>query len=492
MTTVTPATLPTNVTTGMTTGHVLHSEEIFSFLHGGNQTLPYDITAEVTQGHGTHHSIMASLLGLSDVSVSDPAAHVAMHNAIHVYCNVGIRGLYGVRSSSADISTWPSSFDGTIGSGGTFASISAAATNGVANGVYRILPGTYSNPAQATVKAGQQFWGDTAGVTLSAPAGATPAFSDGGTAKAGVKIMNITFVGFTKQVDCAASGGWEVGYCDLSAYVGTSSSGGAIWAYQQTATPGVWVHHCKIHDSSNSVKLQDSTSGVLVEDCEIYNITGSDSWKPCLGTTGVVLRHNYIHSMDAANSARGIWYDFHNYGGTVEWNDISGADVGIEMEANPGSVQGGAGNIVRYNYVHGCNHHGIRLHGSSDHQVYGNFVGPNQQAAQVGIVDAEISMYINAGHFSQGSDLLNNTFNDNFVSTPNSGANKRGASLFVQAGTGQPDPTPYTNGTKNNQFLRNQYHVGTLLGSNTWYWNANKTFAQWQAVPQDAAGTAVA
>jgi hypothetical protein len=166
----------------------------------------------------------------------------------------------------------------------------------------------------------------------------------------------------------------------------------------------------------------------------------------------------------------------------------------MEWEANPGSVAGMGGNIARYNWVYGCNHHGIRSHGSSDIQVYGNVVGPNQQAAQVGLNDAELFMYINQQHITgQGSDLKNNDFHDNLVTTPSSGSNKRAAALQVQTGTGQPDPTPYTDGTKNLHFNADRYHLGTLLGSGSvFYWNTNKSWGGWQAIPQDAAGSAVA
>jgi hypothetical protein len=405
----------------------------------------------------------------------------------------GIRGVHGPQSASSALPGYPASFDGTIGSGGTYATVAAAASGAAPGAVLLILPGTYTSPAPATVKAGQEYWGDPAGVTLSFAAGTASMFTDGGSAKAGVKIVNVTFVGFVAPIDCSASGGWEVAYCDMSAENAASGIGGLVRAYQQHATPGVWVHHSTFHDSVNPLKLQDSTSGVLVEDCEFYNITGSDSFKPCLGTTGVTFRHCYIHDMDAAHSARGLWFDFHNQSGLIEWCDISGCDVGIEFEANPGSVMGMPGNVARYNYVHGCNHHGIRLMGSSDHQVYGNLVGPNQQAAQVGLQDCELFLYIDATHInSQGSDLRGNLLKNNIVTTPTSGTNKRASALQVQSGAGQPDPTPYVNNSKGNIFLGNSYFLGTLLAANVFYWNANKTWTTWQAIPQDSGGSAAA
>jgi hypothetical protein len=431
-----------------------------------------------------------------------------------VIAGAGIRGLHGPQTNQANLPGYPGSFDGSIGSGGTWTDFAAfnSAGAGITNGKYRVF-GTHTSPPAVTVKAGQEFWGDPANpATCSFAAGTTKMFTDNGSAKAGVKIQNISFVGFRSTLDCAASGGWDIAYNDFLTenHIGGS---GCVRMGAHSATPAPWIHHNKFRSTNNPLSMQDSRSGILIEDNEFDNINGSEPFKVSLGCWNVTLRHNWCHDFATNDEDRGFWYDFWNTGLVIEWNRIEDVGVGIEMEANPGRVgnDNAAGPWlltapftnppnpfikIRYNYIRNCRHQGIRNHGSADMEVYRNVLSQNQQSAQTGLPDGEITNYVNTHHIGtiaaghQASDLKDNNYHHNQITTMGSGTNKRASSMHVDAGIS--DNTPWLNNTKNNQWDYNEYHLGTLLGNaGIFYWLANKSWAQWQALPEDANGSAV-
>jgi hypothetical protein len=495
--------------------------------------------------HVTDHNFLAELLDRSGGFTlgSTRAAHLAEHNAVHpafalatrtneaatihladhgtlhgdiVTVYAGIRGPHGVQSDSGNLAGYPGSFDGSIGSGGTWTDFAAfnAAGGGITSGKYRVF-GTHTSPPAVTVKAGQEFWGDPATpATCTFAAGTSPMFRDGGSAKTGVKIKNINFVGFRGVISFPASGGWEVAYNDFTAENHAASLSGCIYAEGHSATPGPWVHHNRFHDTDSPLNLFVARSASLIEDNEFDSMVGSEPFKVALGAWNITLRHNWCHDFAIAAEDRGFWFDFWNAGITIEWNLIEDVGVGIEMEANPGRVGLGNAegpwltespftdppnpfNVLRYNYIRNCRHQGIRNHGSADHEAYGNVLEHNQQDAQTGLPDGEITNYVNTHHtlpISQGhqaSDLKDNFYHHNRVTTMSSGTNKRASSLVVDAGG--PDSTPYLNNTKNNRWDFNEYHLGSLLGNaGIFAWGTGKSWAQWQALPQDVNGSAVA
>jgi hypothetical protein len=365
------------------------------------------------------------------------------------------------------------------------------------------------------VKAGQEFWGDPANpATLTYAAGTNAMFTDGGSAKANVKINNFTVVGFRGTFTCGSSSGWEMAYNDFTAENHVSGSG-VIKAPGQQSAPVHQVHHNKFHGTDSPINVLDSRAGMLIADNEFTNMTGSEPFKVALDSWNVTMRHNWVHDI-TGDEDRGMWFDFWNAGVLIEWNLIESVGVGIEMEANPGRVglnnpdgkwltlppftnPPNPFNTIRYNYIRTSRHQGIRLHGSADHDIYMNTLEHNHQGIQTGLPDAEVALYINQHHLDplasggQGSDLKDNTVRYNHVTPMNSGVNVRAGSLVVQGGGGQPDPTPYVNNTKNNVWNHQDYHLGTLLNDSAIFnWNANKSWTQWQAVPQDVNSTAVA
>lgn len=81
-------------------------------------------------------------------------------------------------------------------------------------------------------------------------------------------------------------------------------------------------------------------------------------------------------------------------------------------------------------------------------------------------------------------DLINCSWTGNVVRVP-IGGGKYGTAFSVLApGTCK---APYVGMTKNLVFDQNTYIVPTLVGA-FWFWDGNKTWAQWQALPQDPNG----
>jgi hypothetical protein len=439
----------------------------------------------------------------------------------------GIRGLHGPQTDQANLPGYPGAFDGSIGSGGTWTDFAAfnSAGGGVNDGVYRVF-GTHTSPATVTYKSGQQFWGDPANVPLlTFAAGTNPMFTDGGTAKPNAKFMNMRIVGFQAQIKARASAGVEVAYCDLSAEVGTGT--GCVDAVQNVVSgAGPHIHHNYFHDTGTTsgpigTYQARPSLGMVIEDNEFNNILGGDGWKAAVGSYGLVIRHNWCHNFTGSAAAHGIWLDFWNAGYVIEWNLIENLGTGIELEANPGrkglNNAGGSwlldapftdpanpGGIIRYNAIRYCRHVGIQIGGSSDLEVYGNRVYRVQTDEQLGI-EAHINLLLTDHMFNplptdQGSDLKDNAISNNFVEVQPTIAGhqpKRAVNMQILG----LESGPYASNTKLNNIDFNNYKMNRALTSGDLFgWPAAsginqpgvaKTWAQWQAIPEDANSTAV-
>jgi Right handed beta helix region len=515
--------LPTRTTADSAQSHVDDHNTIHGIL-GVSSGLPTGLTIGAT-GHLANqnrlHRIVNTILSqsLPTAVVAGNTGHVTHHNTVHALLNdnaFGIRGAHGPQTNQANLPGYPGSFDGTIGSGGTWSSFTAfnSAGGGVTNGKYKVM-GTHTSPPAVTVKAGQQFWGDPANpATCTFASGTAPMFTDGGSAKANVKIMNISFVGFRSTITGADSGGWEIGYCDIASENGVVGGSAALNFQGSTVSPRVWIHHCKLHNTNNPIWVYQSTIGALLEDCEIYSITTNTNdggWKVATAASNITLEHCWVHDVYQATvtTSAGIWFDFANFNCIVEWCLVEdNSDAGIMWEANGGpygseAVNIGTGNICRYNLFRNNGHNGIRIHGSSGMEIYGNILYRNQPLAQTGNNDAEFQFYVNShmmgprSNNDQASDLSHNNVYDNYIDvTPTIGGHqpKRGVSLQVQTGTYLPSATPWSSNTKLNNFYDNYYDFNRALSStDLMYWaGTNKTWSQWQALPQDTTSGAEA
>ncbi len=95
---------------------------------------------------------------------------------------------------------------------------------------------------------------------------------------------------------------------------------------------------------------------------------------------------------------------------------------------------------------------------------------------------ADLSRVGQGGEIADRFDLADNSSHDNQILVPTTPY-----AYAVLMSTMNGDDTPYTSGSKRLTFDRNDYRTPDVTGP-WFYWQANKDWAGWQAVPQDAAG----
>lgn len=259
------------------------------------------------------------------------------------------------------------------------------------------------------------------------------------------------------------SSGWTVDHCEIfNCLYGIELSPSNIITHN-------YIHHnislTSPDDPNPNLRgggiIGEFADNVLMDTNEI-SFNGSETkW---LEASGIICRNNYVHH----NHENGLWYDTCS-NVLVENNRCEDNTIGagIFIEACNGT------NIIRSNFSN-QNHSGIFLSTSNNCDVYGNTLDSNNY---------NIPLLYNFLVISVDHDLANNSIHGNVIRTPNNYA----ASLdHVGAG----DTTPYISNAKNNTFSNNTYYV-INSGGTWWYWEGNKTWAQWQAIPQDTDSTLI-
>lgn len=234
-----------------------------------------------------------------------------------------------------------------------------------------------------------------------------------------------------------------------------------------------YVRHNYIHDCNgpssggsipNGAYIVSLAHDILFEDNR-FSFCG-ETQKIIDITTNVTFRRNYIHNC----LGPGIWYDGDNTGILVEDNILEdNATMGIMIEISGQSV-------IRRNTIRRSGDSGIFLSTSKDADVYSNILEDNFRS---------VNLFANCASVGGGAigwDLANNSIHDNTIRVPNT------VGVLVSAvSTSGPCSATYTDpAIKNNRFLNNAYYVpAAILGNPIWYNEAGKTWAQWQAIPQD-------
>jgi parallel beta-helix repeat protein len=225
-----------------------------------------------------------------------------------------------------------------------------------------------------------------------------------------------------------------------------------------------------IHHNSWAGYFADPGDNSILENNEIaYN-----GYEQRVGqSANVTFRNNFIHH----NVGMGIWYDWDNTAGLVEGNRVEdNGRSGIHAEVS-------ADIIIRNNIVRRSGEMGVYVSTSKNIQVYNNTLENNFRGIQY-----FIGCYaVGAGRI--GFDLANVASYDNIITVgTQSGA---WASLLSYSGDcTSTQLAPYLNGSKNLTFSHNTYRVPSLTNW-YWLWGPNiKYWDQWQAIPQDATGTA--
>jgi nitrous oxidase accessory protein NosD len=206
------------------------------------------------------------------------------------------------------------------------------------------------------------------------------------------------------------------------------------------------------------------TTGATFEDNEIaYN--GPE--QKVSRSTSTTFKGNWLHH----NHENGIWFDADNIDAVIESNTSEDhVSMGIFYEIS------GRG-IIRAN-VSRRNESGIFLSTSRDVDIVGNVLEDNFRG---------MNLFVNCGSVGQGTvisaDLRGNTIRDNTIRVPKtSGAL---ATIINAAGTCLP---AYLDGSKGNRYTGNRYVVPSLSAA-LWWWGGARTWAAWQGLGHDTAGT---
>jgi parallel beta-helix repeat protein len=231
-----------------------------------------------------------------------------------------------------------------------------------------------------------------------------------------------------------------------------------------------YIHHNGGGDTTGLVPnggyILTESDDVLIEGNEIAH---NGFVQKILGSERVIFRNNHVH-----HNGMGIWFDGDNVGSIIEGNTVEDNEgEGIFYEVSGQGII--RNNIVRRNGV-SC----VFISTSRDVDVYGNTCDSNWRG-----INLFWSCFTSNGYPGDiGHDLRNNSIRDNTI-TVGTRAGSIASSLSVDGRCTATQAAPYLTNTKGNVWSQNRYTVpaGT---DGWWYWNAPKTWAQWQAIPQDA------
>lgn len=227
------------------------------------------------------------------------------------------------------------------------------------------------------------------------------------------------------------------------------------------------IRRCYFHHSATAAYTGNTPHDVLFEDNLFEDTLAEPNQKLVEGYNHIWRRNIFRRQYN------GIWEDGDNHDVTIEDNvfeDCSGASIFYEISADA---------VIQRNTIRRSGTHGILISTSkgvtvTDNECIDCFRG--------------IWMQVNLDIVGGGAlswDLANNTADGNIVrlTAPYaSGAYNCGID-YSGAGSG----TPYIDGSKNLVFSDNDHFVPD--SGSYWFNAASKTWAQWQALPQDATGS---
>lgn len=414
-----------------------------------------------------------------------------------VPAQAGPRGNVGQQTSTASVPGWPGVF---TSSHSTFASLQSAVNAAGTNRVFEITS-SFPFTAVITPHSGDQFWGDP-GVTITRSGAISNAFNPGAAAP-DVKIMNLTFDGFNAGTGSGignstdqvlfnfSSDRWEVAYCNfLNTY----------YAANFATSSNCSLHHCNMHDIGAALagfrgRDHSFTDNILGPNIGDATSTGGTKF---VATQRIQFAHNECNG----GVRCGVWFDTSCSETLIEWNNIHGTGSGSPMgsvvmevcEWIDGTVTGNdtateitqqTSNIIRNNWIHNNMNNGINILNSPQTYAYynvlsGNLTGSGQSEI---LMRRDGNTTTTHGAFTMHYDLHDVLLHHNQI-TPLDSTKK---TIYLDI-LNTSDTSPYYTNIKN---LNVDYDIyAGLASSSSFVWNGNKTFAQWQTVPQGPNGSA--
>lgn len=191
---------------------------------------------------------------------------------------------------------------------------------------------------------------------------------------------------------------------------------------------------------------------------------------------------NYIHD----NHGNGIWFDWNNKNATITNNRVeNNKRAGIFYEVSCDAVISGntvSGNMWGKLGLSIFNGAEIFLNDSHNVEIDHNTIVASSHS--IGAYDSirDVGTELELGT----TDLLDASVHDvsvhdNVITMPDPGGETLGQTGLV----GGQRSAQYDS-SANNVWQNNTYHNDP--SQQCWRWNTNKTFSQWQAIPQDSTG----
>jgi len=360
---------------------------------------------------------------------------------------------------------------------------------------YWLTAGTYQLTAPVRPKTGDVLVGEYGAILEGAAVqqdydlGGIAVVSGWNSAVSGVTVRNLVIRGRDQIMGVGAfgpaAGGWTVDQCEITGCRWGVAFGNTPNGTQATRVyvPGPTITANRITDCLWSGATSSDGSGAYgIQTADGTVMVGNEIAR-CGGQAKLVA---CIHSRVASNwlhhNPNGIWFDGDNRQNLIEDNLLEDhAGVGIFYEISAEAT-------IRRNTVRRSGEAGIFLSTSRDLDVYENTLEGNWRDVDL-FVNCDVAGLPEDGAYpgSIAYDLSGIHVHDNVFHV---GTRDETIAAGLSAlGTCDPAFTaPYFGGAKDLVFAGNQYTVPTLSGS-YWYWGTFKSWAAWQAIPQDAGGS---
>lgn len=241
---------------------------------------------------------------------------------------------------------------------------------------------------------------------------------------------------------------------------------------------GAVVRYNRIHDNPGGGYLSFLAVAPTITGNEIY---ANGTEQKIVASTDAVFSKNNVHD----NVGDGIWFDTENVNYRIDGNTVDDSKrFGIHSEINgPGAITNNA--------IHRSGDTGIMVVDSKGTTITGNTLADNFRAIQYYLKCAQIGLgALPGGYDLTGNMASGNTITITTAARSGSWANTLGWPSADLACT--PDVVaPYlANATKTNVFSGNAYTVPNTT-TKWWMWGQGvfKSWAEWQAIGNDTAGT---
>lgn len=385
----------------------------------------------------------------------------------------------GIRGTGVVLGRGPQSGISPTGSEvliGTSDSIQAAIDANPAGTSFRLAVGTHTISTGIIPKAGNTFIGYY-GAIIDGTGWSSTDVTVGGFQAHNIDVDNVTIKNLTIQhmpmraihAFGATASGWTVDHCALI----NSHTGIQIC---QSSTVSNNVITGNIGPDPNDPTPAQRGGGYIVY--QANNITFSNNEIGNCGPEQKIVdgdncnfTDNYVHD----NYSEGIWYDTDCTGAVISGNTVeNNGGSGIEYEV--------CENASIYNNTLTDNlFANIFISCSKGIEIYSNTLTGSPRSIWY-FLDCD-----RVGTGAISADLYNVNSHDNTITLTDANPGTYASTLSFLGTCDASERTPYKDGTKLLVWQNNHYHVVNQVHNN-FYFDGEKSWSGWQAIPQDSTG----